>query len=128
MIVIDTVWEVFWWCFFVYLIIAFLFALFTVIRDLFRDHELNGWAKAGWLVLLIFVPIITLLIYVIVRGEGMHERSEHARLAAKDAIDQYIRHVAGASPADEIEKAKALLLAGSITESEYQSLKAKAMA
>lgn len=126
--VLNTMWDLFWWCFFIYVFIAYLFALFTVIRDLFRDHKLNGWAKAGWLILLIFLPFITLIIYLIARGRGMSERSERAQAEAKEATDQYIRNVAGPSPADEIEKARALFIAGTITEHEYENLKTKAMA
>lgn len=126
--VLETIWDVFLWFFWFFVLFAYLFAVFAVIRDLFRDHTLNGWAKAGWLILLIFLPIITVLIYLIARGKSMGERSERERQAAQHAADQYIREVAGKSPADEIEKARQLFIAGSITEAEYDTLKAKAMA
>lgn len=126
--VLETIWEIFWWFFLFFVFVTYIFAVFTVIRDLFRDHTLNGWAKAGWFILLIFLPIITVLIYLIARGRSMSERNQREQLAAQDAANQYIRKVAGTSPADEIEKARALFIAGSITEQEYEALKTKAMA
>jgi len=107
--------------------IAYLFALFSVVSDLFRDRKLGGWAKAIWIVFLIWVPLLTLLVYLIARGAGMAERSLEAVQQQKAATDDYIRSVAG-SPSDEIAHAKALLDAGTITADEYAALKAKALA
>jgi hypothetical protein len=107
--------------------IAYLFALFSVVSDLFRDRKLGGWAKAIWIVLLIWVPLLTLLVYLIARGAGMAERSVEAVQQQKAATDDYIRSVAG-SPSDEIARAKALLDAGTISADEYAALKAKALA
>ena len=124
----DNFWNVIWVIFWSFAFVAYLFALFAVIADLFRDHKLNGWWKALWIIFLIFVPFLTLLVYLIARGRGMAERSAKEQKQAQQATDQYIKQVAGASPADEIAKAKALLDAGTISQAEYDSLKAKILA
>lgn len=106
--------------------IAYLFALFAIISDVMRDRKLSGGLKAVWIICLIFFPLITALIYLIVRGGGMAERSMAQAEQNKAAADEYIRSVAG-SPSDEIARAKALLDAGTITQAEYDNLKAKAL-
>ena len=126
----DSFWEFFWFTFSFFLLMAYLMVLFQIIGDLFRDKDLNGWEKALWVFFLIFFPFITALVYLIVRGRSMTERSMAAAKAAQADTDSYIRQVsAGAgSPADEIARAKALLDSGSINQAEYESLKAKALA
>lgn len=120
-------WSVLAWFFWVYVLLAYLFALFAVISDIFRDRELNGWLKAVWLIFLVFLPIITVLVYVIARGRQMSERSARSAERNRQATDEYIRNVAGASSADEIAKAQALLDSGAITQEEFATLKAKAL-
>jgi len=119
--------DLIWWFFTVFIFFAYLMALFSVLGDLFRDRKLNGWAKAIWIIFLIFVPFLTLLVYLIARGPGMAERNAAQVKKSQEAADDYIRSVAGASPADEIAKAKSLLDAGTITSAEYEALKAKAL-
>ncbi len=127
-------WENFgnliWWFLWIFAFTAYLFALFAIIGDLFRDHKLNGWWKALWVIFLIFVPFLTALVYLIARGKGMAERSQKEASQYQAATEQYIRQTAGtaASPSDEIAKAKALLDAGTISQQEYDQLKAKALA
>src|SRR5690606_10975763 len=118
----DSLWNVIWVIVSGFVFIAYLIALFTIITDLFRDRELNGWWKALWLVLLIFVPFLTSLVYLIARGQGMAERTHNAAISNASAVDQYIRTVAQTSPSDEIAKAKALLDAGTITAEEFAIL------
>jgi hypothetical protein len=120
----ENFWDIFWWFFVVYAFFAFLYALFIVISDVFRDKDLNGWWKAVWVIFLAFVPFLTLLVYMVARGKGMAQRSmERARRDQAEA-DSYIRSVASASPTEEIAKAKALLDAGTITPDEFQRIKA----
>lgn len=126
--VLNSMWDLFWWFFWIYAFMAYLFTLFAVIRDLFRDHALNGWLKAVWVLLLVFVPFITVLVYLIARGRGMAERGAQEQMAAQDATNNYIRDVAGTSAVDQIHKAKSLLDAGTINQQEYEALKAKALA
>lgn len=124
----SNLWDVIWLFFWIFAFIAYLFALFAVIGDLFRDRKLNGWWKALWIIFLVFLPFLTVLVYLIARGRGMAERSQKEVKQAQDATDQYIKQVAGSSPADEIAKAKALLDAGTITQAEYDAIKAKVLA
>ena len=108
--------------------IAYLIILFQIVVDLFRDRELGGGAKVLWLLGLLFLPVLTALLYILTRGGGMAER-RHAELRhAKADTDAYIRDVAGKSPADQIAAAKQLLDAGTITAEEFARLKAKALA
>lgn len=122
----DTFWDFFWYLVWIFLFVAYLIVLFQILTDLFRDRELSGWWKAVWVVFLIFVPMITALIYLIARGRGMSERQLLAVKEAKAGTDAYIREVAG-SPADHIASARKLLDEGTITPEEYERLKAKAL-
>ena len=123
----GSFWDLIWWFLAVFIFFAYIMALFSVISDLFRDHKLNGWWKALWIIFLIFVPFLTLLVYLIARGPGMAARSQKEVAQAQQAADSYIKQVAGTSPSDEIAKAKSLLDAGTITQAEYDSIKAKAL-
>lgn len=120
--------DLIWWFLWAFIFVSYLFALFAIITDLFRDHKLNGWVKAIWFIFLIFLPFITALVYLIARGRGMSQRSAAAAQQVREAQENYIQSVAGSSPSDEIAKAKSLLDAGTITASEYEAIKAKALA
>jgi type VI protein secretion system component VasK len=124
----ENFWDIFWWFFIVYAFFAFLYALFIVIADVFRDKDLSGWWKAVWIVFLAFVPFLTLLVYMIARGKGMAQRSMDRARRDQAEADSYIRSVASASPTEEIAKAKALLDAGSISPDEFQRIKARVTA
>ena len=88
----------------------------------------SGWVKAVWIVALIFLPLLTSLIYLIARGSGMAERSSKSAEAVRQQQDAYIRQVAGnTSPVDQIAQARAMLDSGAITQTEYDALKAKAL-
>ena len=123
-------WDFLLWLFWVFVFFAYLMVLFSIIGDLFRDSELNGWVKAIWIIFLIFVPFLTALVYLIARGNGMTKRSIAQATEMRKAQDEYIRATAGSSGggADDIAKAKALLDAGTITQPEFEALKAKALA
>ncbi len=108
--------------------IAYLIVLFQVIVDLFRDSEMGGGSKVLWIVGLIFLPVLTALIYILARGGGMAERQRAVMRNAKSETDAYIRQVAGKSPAEQIADAKKLLDAGTISSDEFARLKAKALA
>lgn len=120
--------EFFWLVVVSFAFVAYLMVLFQIIVDLFRDSTQSGWAKALWVVGLIFLPFLTALAYLIARGDGMSRRQAEAVRRAKDNTDDYIREVAGRSPAEEIEAAKRLLDGGTITQAEYDALKVKALA
>lgn len=122
----STIWDAIWWFFTIFVFVAYLIALFSIISDLFRDRELSGVYKAIWLLFLIFLPFLTALVYLIFRGRGMGDRAERQAREAKAAADDYIRTVAG-GPAFEIAQAKQLLDSGTISEAEFQSLKQSAL-
>ncbi|WP_457189497.1 PLDc N-terminal domain-containing protein [Nocardioides sp. P5_E3] len=122
--------DVILWSFWFFIWIAALMVWFRCLFDLFGDHTLSGWGKAGWALLLIFVPWVGALIYLIARGRSMTERQLSRAKEMQAAQDQYIQQVAGTStsPADQIANAKALLDSGTIDQSEFDTLKAKALA
>lgn len=121
-------WDVVWFIIISFAFVAYLMVMFSIIGDLFRDHTASGWAKAGWILGLIFLPFVTALVYVIARGQGMAERSARSYDEARKQQETYIKEVAGtATPADEIAKAKAMYDAGTITREEFDTLKSKAL-
>jgi len=121
-------WDIVWFFFWSFAFIAYLMVLFSIVADIFRDHTLNGWAKAVWLIFLIFIPFLTALVYLIARGSDMARRQAERVEQAQAYTDDYVRSVASsASPSAEIAKAKELLDSGSITAAEFESLKAKAL-
>ena len=126
---IRNIWDLLWVFFWAFAFISYLFALFSVIGDIFRDRDLNGWLKAIWLIFLVFLPFLTVLVYLIARGRSMAERSAARMNDSQVAADAYIRQAAGgSSPSEEISTAKSLLDSGAITADEFASLKTKALA
>jgi len=123
----NNFWNVIWLIFWAFAFISYLFALFAVIGDLFRDRTLNSWWKALWVICLVFLPFLTVLVYLIARGRGMAERQAKDVRQAQTQADDYIRHVASTSPADDIAKAKQLLDQGVINQNEFDALKARAL-
>ena len=124
----DSFWDFFWFIISFFLLMAYLMVLFQIVIDLFRDHSVGGGMKAVWVVGLIFLPVLTAVIYLISRGGGMAERNLAAAQGAQRDADAYIRSVASSSsPADEIARAKSLLDSGAISADEFEKLKAKAL-
>ena len=113
-----------------FLFFAWLMCLFWVLSDIFRSSDLGGGAKTFWVIFVIIIPWLGILVYVIARGKGMQERQLEQAKAMQAAQTDYIKSVAGsgASPTDQISSAKALLDSGSITQAEFDQLKAKALA
>ena len=120
-------WSWIWFFFWMFAYIAYLFVLIYIVIDIFRDHELNGWMKALWLLLLLFLPWITGLVYLIVRGKGMAERSARKQVEYQEYSQEELRKISFASPTEEIAKAQALRDQGVITDGEFEALKAKAL-
>jgi hypothetical protein len=109
----------------VFLFVIWIWILFSIISDLFRDHELSGWAKAIWILFLVFIPMLSALVYLIARGSGMRERSIKAQTDAKAHFDEYVRTQAQSSPADELHKLNDLKEKGALTADEFDQAKAK---
>lgn len=112
--------------------VAWIWILIMIVADIFRRHDASGWIKALWIIVLIILPFLGVLGYLIVNSKGMAERNaEHAR-ANQAQLADYVQSLAKSGDtggaASEIEKAKALLDSGAITQAEYESLKAKALA
>ncbi|NKS54696.1 hypothetical protein GS500_17860 [Rhodococcus hoagii] len=122
----DSFWEYFWLVFACFAFAAYVVILFSILTDLFRDHRTSGWAKAVWVFFLFVLPIIGEMVYLIVRGRGMVERSARADRRYRAAEDAYIRGVAGTPSPDDLATARSLLDSGTITDEEYRVLAARA--
>jgi len=113
----------------VFFFVIWIWILITILSDLFRDHALSGWAKAAWVLFLVFIPFLTALIYLIARGGGMRERAIKAQAEAKQHFDTYVREQAhGGSPADELHKLNELKEKGALSSDEFDKAKAKLLA
>jgi Short C-terminal domain/Phospholipase_D-nuclease N-terminal len=124
----SNFWDFIWLILSSFIFIAYLLVLFQIVGDLFRNTETRSIYKAFWIVGLIFVPMLTALIYIVRHGAGMASRQRAAIEQAKSDTDAYIREVAGKSSVEQIGEAKALLDSGAITAEEFAQLKAKALA
>jgi hypothetical protein len=109
--------------------ILFFWLLFTVFGDLFRRHDIGGWAKAGWIIFVVFLPFLGVFVYLIANSKGMAERNIKQAQAAQANMDSYVKSVAGSTdPAAQISHGKELLDSGAISQTEFEQLKAKALA
>ncbi len=125
----SNFWDVVYLMLGTFLFVSYLLILFQIVADLLRDSRLGGVAKGLWLLALVFLPMVTAIIYVITRGGGMAERQRAVHERTQADAEAYIRQVAGGqSAADQIASAKKLLDAGTITQDEFAKLKAKALA
>jgi len=120
--------DILWFIFISFALMAYLMVMFSIITDLFRDRQTSGWAKAVWVVALIFLPVITSLVYLAARGSGMAERGATTAADMRQQQEAYIRDVAkSASPAEQIAQGHAMLEAGTISPPEFEALKQKAL-
>lgn len=119
---LDILWSMI--IFFAWVI--WIWIAITVLADVFRRHDIGGWAKAAWVVFVIVIPFLGVLVYLIAQHDGMRERSVKQAESQKHAFDTYVRDAAGGSAA-EIAKAKQLLDAGTITQAEFDAIKTKAL-
>jgi len=123
----DIFWSVLWFFF----LFIWLMILFQILSDLFRDHSVSGVEKTLWVLFLVFLPFLAVFIYLIVRGKGMGERAAAQQQRAQQQFEGYVRDVAAtgeSTPTEQIARAKELLDAGAIDQSEFDRLKAKALA
>jgi Phospholipase_D-nuclease N-terminal/Short C-terminal domain len=118
--------EVFWTMIIFFAWVIYIWIVITVLIDVFRRHDIGGVGKAGWVVFVIVLPFLGVLIYLIAQHDGMRERSVKQAQAQQREFNQYVRETAGGSAA-EIAKAKELLDAGTITQAEFDAIKAKAV-
>ena len=121
--------QVMWSMFVFFVWILFFWLLFTVFADLFSRHDISGWAKTGWTILVIILPFLGIFIYLIAEGRGMGERNMKKAQSQQAQMDAYVRSVASSdSTTDQIARGKELLDSGAITQAEFDQLKAKALA
>jgi hypothetical protein len=108
--------------------VIFIWIAITVLIDVFRRKDISGWAKAAWVIFVVILPWIGVLVYLIVNHDGMSERKMKDVAQSQAQFDEYVRQTAGSGgSAAEIQKAKELLDSGTITQAEFDSLKAKAL-
>jgi hypothetical protein len=107
----------------IFLFVAWIWVLISLFSDLFGDHSVSGWGKAGWTFLLFLVPFLGALIYLIARGGGMHERALNRAATAQKQFDAYIRQTAGSSPTNELETLARLRSEGVLSDSEFEQAK-----
>ena len=119
----------FWTMMWFFLLFAWIILLFKVIADIFRTHDMGGFAKFLWLIFVVMVPFLGVFIYVLAHGRSMSEHSMQQAQAQQDEFQAYVRETAGtASPADQLTKLAALKDQGVITDAEFQAQKAKLLA
>ena len=109
--------------------VIWFWLLIKVFADVFRRHDVSGWGKAGWILVLIVLPFLGVLIYLIAHGKDMGKRDVQQMQASQAQFDDYVRSVAGGKggAAAEIERAKGLLDSGAIDQAEFEAIKAKAV-
>lgn len=112
----------------IFAFVIWFWLLITVFGDLFSRHDIGGWGKAGWIVLVIILPYLGVFIYLIANSHGMGERAQARAQAQQAQMDDYVRSVASSDSADQIAKGKELLDSGAITQAEFDQLKARALA
>ncbi len=122
--------DLFWTMFMIFLWVVWIWLLITIFIDIFRDKELNGFAKAMWILFVLVLPFLGVLVYVIVRGTSMHERQAQQAANREEAAVAYIQETAGSDTgsADEITKLVQLHKDGVLTDDEFAAQKAKALA
>jgi len=119
----------FWTIFLVFLWVIWFWILITIFIDLFRSHDLSGWAKALWFIFILFLPLIGVLVYLIARGSKMHEHAQRDAQLQEQQFRQYVQEAAGSeSTADQLSKLADLRERGVITAAEFESQKAKILA
>ena len=114
-----------------FLFFAWIMCLFWIFGDIFRSRDMGGGAKTFWVIFVILIPWLGILVYLIARGKGMHERQLEQMKEVQKAQAEYIKSVAtttATNPADQIASAKSLLDSGTISQAEFDKLKAKALA
>ena len=120
--------SLFWSMLMFFLFIIWIWLLITVFIDVFRSQDMGGFAKALWVLVLVFLPFLGVLVYVIARGSSMQERAIKQAADYEKAQRAYIQEVASPSPAEELTKLKGLRDQGVLTEAEFAAQKAKILA
>ena len=121
--------NAFWTIVMIFLWVIWFWILITIFIDLFRSHDLSGWAKAAWFIFILLIPLVGVLVYLIVRGGKMHEHQVRDAQAQEQEFRRYVQETAGSpGPADELAKLADLRDRGVITAEEFDRQKAKILA
>ena len=120
--------NIFWTMLIFFVWVIWIWFVISVMIDIFRRHDISGWVKALWVIFIVILPFLGVLLYLIVNSHGMAERSAKQARETQQQFDDYVRQAAGSNSASEIAKAQELLDRGSITQAEFDALKAKALA
>ena len=128
--------DILLWTLWIFVLVGFLFVLFRIFADIFRDHSLGGWGKAAWIIFIIVLPIIGALVYLIARGQEMQQRDLESAAQARQSQVEYTRQImadadsgsGSSSPTTELANAQGLLESGAITQDEFNTIKAKVLA
>ncbi len=121
--------EVFWTMLIFFAFFIWIWLLVVVFSDVFRRHDASGWVKVAWIVFIIILPYLGVFVYLIAEHTGMTERSVKQQKAVQAEMDEYVRSVAGqGDPTAQITKAEELLQRGSITQTEFDQIKQRALA
>jgi hypothetical protein len=121
--------DILWTMLVLFAWVIWFWLLIIVFGDLFSRHDISGWGKAGWILLVVVLPYLGVFIYLISQGAQMAERRDKQSQAARSEFDDYVKNVAApGGAAAEIDKAKQLLDSGAITQAEFDAIKAKALA
>lgn len=120
--------DLFWAMLWLFLWIAWIWLLVTVLFDVFRSDDLGGWGKALWAIFVVILPFLGVFIYLIARGGQMHERAARTAAAQQAATADYVRSVASPdNSADQLQKLAALHDQGALDDDEYEKMKAKVL-
>lgn len=122
--------DVFWTMFEIFAFVVWFWLLFVVLMDVFRSRDLSGWGKAAWTIFVLFLPLIGVLTYLIIRGRSMSQRSAQQARQQEDAFRSYVQEAAGTSgsAADQLAKLADLKQRGVITSAEFENEKTKVLA
>ena len=122
--------DVFWTILEIFAFVIWFWLLFVILTDIFRSTDLSGWGKAAWAIFVIFLPVIGILTYLIVRGRSMHERAARQARQQDEAFRSYVQEAAGSTPssADQLAKLADLRQRGVLTTDEFEQQKAKVIA
>ncbi len=119
--------SIFWTMLEFFFFVLWIWLLIYIFMDIFRSHDMGGFAKALWVLFVIILPFLGVLVYLIARGGSMHERAEKQAQQQQKAFDDYVKQAAGSSggSADELAKLADLKSKGVLTDAEFEAQKAK---
>ena len=117
--------NLFWTMLMIFLFVFWIFILIQIVVDIFRSHDMGGWAKALWLIFILILPFLGVLVYLIARGGKMQQHQVEADKEQQQAFNSYVQQAAGTSTADQLATLAKLKDNGTLTDAEFEAQKAK---